>query len=164
VSQVFTVELVEGGQGVVYEGDPAYHICKRLQRLGYSRLFLTVPILASGNVKERRVLKVVNDPCIVSLAAAADQLSNVSQDEGEPECRHHWIISESSAADIEEKGHQGTCKFCGIKKIFPRDPKVDWRNRPTVRSKEYQAALKDWNARLREAELQAGMYTAAWAA
>lgn len=159
MSQVFTVELVEGGQGVVYEGDPAYHICKSLQRLGYNRLFLTVPILASGNVKERRILKSVEEDGIIRLAAFRDQLSN--NPGPELECRHHWILGEASS-DTEEI--EGTCKFCSAVQTWPRNPKLNWREMPTVRSKEYQDAIKDWNARLREAELQAGMYTASWAA
>ena len=143
------MELVEGGRGLVCEGDPAYLICKELQRVGYSKLILSLPVFASGNVKERRLMDTGQEIDILQLAQATDQMAVLEEGELEVKCVHHWIVAEP-----ENAKSLGKCKFCGEEREFPLHPTVRTnkeRFNDRVPEQRLREVWEDYNRRLNDA-------------
>jgi hypothetical protein len=163
MSQVFKVEIVEGGSGVVAEGDPAYPLCRRLQQAGYTAIVLPLVVFMSGNLKNRRHMLTQSSKSnvkhwplqkrILASAAAEDQLSLVEGD-AETSCVHHWILDEKVADPTP-----GICKICGETRDFPRYPEINTSKMGWNR--EFSKVHNEWADRLREAEYLAGLRKAA---
>lgn len=170
MSQTFTVTLVEGGRALVADGDPAYRLCRSLQRLGYDRLVLPLAVVMAGRAEDRRlmletdrVMQSEEQSCILR-AAAEDMLSlQDAQDDDAgslADCVHHWIL------ETPEEGTEsvrGTCKVCGKEQDhrLSRDVDVKKRANGLYFERNYRQELEDWRTRLSEAENQAGLRRAA---
>lgn len=155
MSQVFTVDLVEGGTGIVAEGDPAYPLCKELQKAGYDRLVLSLSALASGTVKDsmeqdRQGFATIDEECIVRSAAFEDQKARLT---GDKPCTHHWVID---APQPGVKMVHGKCKYCGEEKGHKAH--MDEQTGPITFAGPLAntVVMQEWKDRMRWAEELAG--------
>lgn len=160
MSQTFVVELVEGGIGIVAEGDPAYPLCRDLQKTGYSNLVLSHLAFATGRVKDSmrfddtKLLDLPDDDRIVRTAAFADQAAHIEEDRP---CVHHWKIETPEAGAVKVSGR---CKYCGAEKedFDPWGPVSTESKDEAVRFIGKGTVVSDWYARLKDAEQVAGVY------
>lgn len=131
--------------------DPAYDLCRTLQKAGYTRIVLPLLVFMSGNLKQgRRILTMSNSPSSeLSLAAADDQLSLVA-DEVPAKCIHHWLLDEQGANPVH-----AVCKICSEERDFTLGPEIN-----TSKLTYYRGWLdihNEWLDRLRSAEALAGL-------
>ena len=141
--QTFRIKLVEGGEGVVAEGDPAYEICKEIRKSGFTDIVLPLTTLATGQLSEKLLeADVDDDETFERLAGYYEQTTYVSNTTS---CVHHYILTEPEP----EKNDVGTCKWCGNKKEYDRFTEIPWSS-DEARSRAY--ALREWERRLTEEE------------
>lgn len=160
MSQPIRVQLAEGGTGYVQEGDPAWTVCRALQKRGFTNIFLPRMTLLSGKPDDLFCASDYSQD-IVRVAQTQDQMASLEQQEFP--CVHHWVLETPNP----EKDHiDGRCKFCNLSGTFPKQVEVDYRAIRTARMTPELGKLKraveaDWRTRLSDAEFIAGVYSKA---
>lgn len=147
--QSFRIQLVEGGEGIVAEGDPAYEICKRLRKEGFTNIIIPLTTLATGQLSEKLLDAEMDDSeTFERMAGYYEQAAHVT--DIDTDCVHHYILTEPTPG----KNDQGTCKWCGNEREYGRFTEIAWS------SEEAQArtyALQEWRKHLTEEENLIGL-------
>ncbi len=142
--QTFRIQLVEGGEGVVAEGDPAYDICKEIRKKGFTNIVLPLATLASGELSEKLLeADMDDDETFERMAGYYEQATYVTSENSS--CIHHYILNEP----VPGEGDTGICKWCGNIREYERFKEILWSS-DEARARSY--ALREWERRLTEEE------------
>jgi len=105
--QTFVVEFVEGGVGMVFDGDPAYTLCKELSKKGYVTFIMPRMTFLTGNAE------IGYAGPTIETTAWEDQ--RMMLDNPDMQCSAHYF-------DVGTSGNLLTCDACGdvVYKPLPR--------------------------------------------
>ena len=143
-SAPISVELVEGGKGLVFPGDPAYDYCRELQKKGYTTLYLGLLTLMGGRPTRRYRMDDDMADDMIRVLAAEDQAEMV--EESRP-CTHHWMLGPT---DFETHKTEGVCKVCGETRSFKTHFAVNYKGGKVSTPAERSAIARsraDWQER-----------------
>lgn len=100
--QTFRVEFTEGGEGMVFDGDPAYSLCRELSKIGYVRFVMPRITFLTGNTDTGYVAK-----DNLSVIAWEDQRETLGHDS---DCvKHYYTTALTCEDDLIDQG----CDACG---------------------------------------------------